>query len=121
VHDEVHSNATVERSLPAATEPSMPSGLVGRVTQALGDRAGDHAAVPVRLKMIDFKGAELARTQAGPYGSCRLPGPPDAALLVFSSPGHQPYARMVTRTDAEHRHDVVLAATRSAVARPAVC
>jgi EmrB/QacA subfamily drug resistance transporter len=126
VHDEVHSTAgvaaTVERSLQAAAEPSMPSGLVGRVTEAMdGGLVGEHAAVPARLTMIDFNGVELARTQAGPDGSFRLPEPPGAALLVFASPGHQPYARMVTRTDAEQRHDVVLAATRSAAARPAVC
>ncbi|MGH3794159.1 MAG: MFS transporter [Pseudonocardiaceae bacterium] len=120
VHDEVHGSAglaaTVERSLQAAAEPSVPTpgaALFGRVTEAVN---GDRAAVPARLTLVDFNGVQLARTQADPDGSFRLPGPPGAALLVFASPGHQPHARMVTPADVEQRHDVVLTATDSATA-----
>ncbi|HEY2764561.1 MAG TPA: MFS transporter [Pseudonocardiaceae bacterium] len=121
VHDEAHGSAgiaaTVERSLQAAAEPSVPAPgpeLVGRVTEALnGARNGDQAAVPARLTLVDFNGVQLARTQADPDGSFRLPGPPSPALLVFASPGHQPHARMVTPADVEQRHDVVLTATGS--------
>ena len=127
VHDEVHGSA---RSLPAAAEPSLPpsaAALVGRVTEAPGgdsadDRAGDLTAdpageaVPARLTLVDFNGVQLARTQAESDGRFRLPGPPGAAVLVFASPEHHPYAKMVTPADVEQHQDVVL--TRPG-ARPA--
>jgi EmrB/QacA subfamily drug resistance transporter len=88
--------------------PASGPALVGRVTEAVN---GDRVGVPAVLTLVGFHGGQLARTQAGADGSFHLPGPPGAALLLFSSPGHQPHAAMVTLGHAEQRHDVVLAAT----------
>lgn len=116
VHDEVPGAGPG-----TSTEAGSARGgvLVGRVTGgSAGGRGRTHSAIAAKLTLVDFHGVQLARTQTEADGRFRLPGPPGAAVLVFASPGHQPFATVVTPADADRRHDVVLPCVAPAAGPP---